>query len=130
MHWLRTKGATGSLALGAPLFPNVELAGFVQSTWKAHIRMSKPVSPGSVGGTPTGSSTSANQFGEPDGGSDEPSRSPGSIPMYWPPGGLWFASSKKTTRAGWPCSILLRSNANTPVPDDVTEVLGNSLAIM
>src|SRR4051795_9803955 len=108
------------VVFGAPLFPNVELAGFAQSAWNFHIRRSKPVSPTDVGGMPLGSSTSANQFGAPVGGSAEPSRSPGSMPMYWPPGGLGWLPSKKMTRAGWPFSILLLSKANTPVPADVT----------
>ena len=93
------------------------------------MRRSKPVSPGDVGGMPDGSSTSATTFGDP-AIVAEPSRSPGSWPMYWPPGGLCWDSSKNTTRAGFPCSIWLRSKANAPVPAEVTEVLGNSFAVM
>ncbi len=112
------------------MFPKVELAGFVQSTWNFHMRRSNPVSPTDCGGMPVGSSTSANQFGEPAAGWELPSRSPGSMPMYWPPVGLCWLSSKKTTRAGWPASILLRSKAKTPTPAEVSEFVGNSLAIM
>ena len=124
------KGATGRVEFGAPLFPNVDLAGFDQSTWNFQSRRSKPVSPTDVGGTPLGSSTSANRFGVPAAGVAEPSRSPGSMPMYCPPGGLCSDSSKKTTRAGLPCSIWLRSNTNAPVPAEVTVLFGNSFAIM
>ena len=118
------------MKLGLPLFPNVEFAGFDQSTWNLQSRMSKPESPGAVGGIPVGSSTSAKRFGVPAGGVTDPSRSPGSWPMYWPPGGLCSDSSKKTTRAGAPCSILLRSNTKAPAPADVTELFGNSFAVM
>jgi len=75
------------------LFPKVELDGFAQSTWNCQSRRTKPSLP-SVGGMVDASSTSANRFGEPAGGSVEPSRSPGSWPMYWPPVGLAADSSK------------------------------------
>src|SRR5205085_8036693 len=122
-HCGRTNGATGNVELGAPLLPNVEFAGFDQSTWNFHSRRSKPVSPADVGGIPVGSSTSATKFGAPAIVAD-PSRSPGSCPMYWPPGGLCCDSSKNTTRAGLPCSIWLRSKTNAPAPAEVTVSLG------
>ena len=46
--------------------------------------------------------------------------------MYWPPGGLLAASSKKMTRAGWPASIFARSNAIAPAPAEVAAPSGNS----
>src|SRR6266550_1017012 len=76
LHRLESNGAVSKKRFGTPLFPNVELAGLAQSTWKSHIRIR------SVGEKPKASSSNmTNGSGAPAGGSNPralPSASDGS----------------------------------------------------
>src|SRR5487761_1365066 len=100
------------VVLGAPLLPNVELAGLVQSTWKSHSS-----SWSLLHGPPLAASQDIRYgSGAPAGGvnpSAPPSALLGSRLEYCEP------SVNCTSVACWPASICARSNAVTVTPVNV-----------
>src|SRR5215469_6823113 len=109
LHRLELNVATGMVVFGAPLLPNVELAGLVQSTWKSHSSI------WSLEHGPPLAASHDIQYGSgaPFGGvkpSVPPSVSLGSRLAKDDP------RVNCTSEAAWPASIWARSNAVTVTP--------------